>query len=531
MSALIARAFVLAIIAATDAGVSRTPQVEQASPSEDVRIVVFRATDGAFWKARLDGKNLADAVRIPGLGVRDASDLALSPDGNALAYTRTGAQGKSTEVFNFQTGATTSLVPLSAGESYGPTWSSDGLQVGVHIHDGRMWDVALVNRFGGNIKRLHLREHGWGCDVLTWVDMLVVQAYCIGDGRLRALRLQDDGVELGFEKVIPGSSAIRSALAFSGGLDVLLETLASAAATGSPPSEFPRLAVLTWPNGTPQVAMTSPSNLASRSPQGVGGMQFLFLGVPLSDGHGSQPSNNTLPSWNLYLGDNYGADATIVHERVSDFSVSLRSHDPFLLARLAFEADQQAVFTRADCSGGPSPRMYFPVGALSDQRRSDEFRSQWYSKNLQAMGEPSLSCRVSSSEGYRFLWLRTWGHPVAIRVDVAGNRRLLTATELDGAGGYGPGKALRQSARELTDGEWRRISSALKRSDFWATPTTEHQLGFDGARWVLEGRSGTRYHVVDRWSPTHGPFRDLCLLLQQMGAFPGQSQTQRGGAR
>jgi hypothetical protein len=54
----------------------------------------------------------------------------------------------------------------------------------------------------------------------------------------------------------------------------------------------------------------------------------------------------------------------------------------------------------------------------------------WYSAQLRALKEPSLFQLASNalSHSYRFLWLRTFNHPIAIRVDIkpAGTGALTT---------------------------------------------------------------------------------------------------------
>lgn len=39
------------------------------------------------------------------------------------------------------------------------------------------------------------------------------------------------------------------------------------------------------------------------------------------------------------------------------------------------------------------------------------------------------------------------------------------------------------------------------------------QVRADGAEWILEGVENGRYHVVDRWSPEKGAFRETALML------------------
>jgi len=62
--------------------------------------------------------------------------------------------------------------------------------------------------------------------------------------------------------------------------------------------------------------------------------------------------------------------------------------------------------------------------------------------------------------------------------------------------------------------------------DFWTTeptPLPNGAIGVDGARWILEGRHGRQYHVVDWWSPqesaesVEGAYRRLFLEILSLG--------------
>ena len=213
-------------------------------------------------------------------------------------------------------------------------------------------------------------------------------------------------------------------------------------------------------------------------------------------------------------------------------SVQVVSYWPAILltflvwAALAEGADVRA--GRADCSSLDAAEFFFPMSALGERLPDfdqDAFRRRWYSSHLRAMAEPSLSCGVSPGESYRFLWLRTFGRPIAVRVEI-GRSNTLTAVELDGAGGYQPGKISRRVQRQLSADEWKTLSDALKATDFWKMPGRDSDRGLDGAQWIMEGRSGHDYHVVDRWSPKAGAYRDLCLMLVKLsGLIPsGKSE-------
>src|SRR5215471_9631010 len=83
---------------------------------------------------------------------------------------------------------------------------------------------------------------------------------------------------------------------------------------------------------------------------------------------------------------------------------------------------------------------YFPEGSLGDTHAEHEFAAAWYSKHLAALSEPPLwkvSRQHPAVEEYRFLWLRTFHHPLSVRLTVASDSAgTLTYKETSGKGGY-----------------------------------------------------------------------------------------------
>src|ERR1700683_1038859 len=94
-------------------------------------------------------------------------------------------------------------------------------------------------------------------------------------------------------------------------------------------------------------------------------------------------------------------------------------------------------------AGSVSGQQYFPDHAFYSDEHRNQFVVEWYSKPLKALGEPSfweLSQR-SNQQVYRFLWLRSFSHPVAVRLELRPDgSAILTIQTTDGAGGYAPGK-------------------------------------------------------------------------------------------
>lgn len=142
----------------------------------------------------------------------------------------------------------------------------------------------------------------------------------------------------------------------------------------------------------------------------------------------------------------------------------------------------------------------------------------WYGKFLRAMDEQSLlKAQDENVEVYRFLWLRSFHHPVMLRIVRDGYSFKLTSVELNGAGGYDPGTRWSTAKFHIEQEEWCEFMSLLEKASFWSMETYRRDdIGFDGSRWVLEGVRQGRYHIVDRWTPREGDYREACLFLLKL---------------
>ena len=136
------------------------------------------------------------------------------------------------------------------------------------------------------------------------------------------------------------------------------------------------------------------------------------------------------------------------------------------------------------------------------------------------MKEPSLSLpRKRKTETYRFLWLRSFDNPIVVRIWRSESNVNLVTKQLDGDGGHHPGKLVVTKARTLSNKEWGEFTKYLEQSSYWTLPTDIGDIGNDGAQWVLEGARENRYHVVDRWSPKNGSYREACFYLLELSGL------------
>jgi hypothetical protein len=176
---------------------------------------------------------------------------------------------------------------------------------------------------------------------------------------------------------------------------------------------------------------------------------------------------------------------------------------------------------------------YFPAGALGENAESHQFRVDWYSKHLKALGEPSLwelSQKDPTAAVYRFLWLRSFHSPIAVRLVLAPDGSAqLHARMIKLQAGYEPGRLIRDEVVALKAVAAQSFVTALESAGFWALPSVQFQrlsingeatVMLDGAQWIIEGVRNGKYHVVDRQSPDPGEaVRAIGLLALKLGRF------------
>jgi hypothetical protein len=159
--------------------------------------------------------------------------------------------------------------------------------------------------------------------------------------------------------------------------------------------------------------------------------------------------------------------------------------------------------------------QYFPKSSVDS--RGNDSKTAWYSSQLTALQEPSLLAltKAPSSEAYRFLWLRSFHHPVAIRLDVKPDgTSILTTKTASGAAGFKPGVLTENTSKTLSEAQTQNFLSLVNKLKFWSAPNpVDDQMGTDGSQWIIEGVKDGQYHVVDRWSPTTGIARELGMML------------------
>ncbi len=134
-------------------------------------------------------------------------------------------------------------------------------------------------------------------------------------------------------------------------------------------------------------------------------------------------------------------------------------------------------------------------------KKEDKFYSSWYHPFLRAMNESRLWNDTSEMETFRFLWLRTFDNPIVIKIEKSKNKYTVEWKVTDGMGGYAPGKIITNEQINIDKIIWDSFKDSINKIDFWKMSNTEDFFGTDGSQWILEGKVGSQYHIVNRWTP------------------------------
>ena len=163
-------------------------------------------------------------------------------------------------------------------------------------------------------------------------------------------------------------------------------------------------------------------------------------------------------------------------------------------------------------------------GDLAQHTALDDylFEGKWYPAFMAAFGVPELGGLTrgrQTTRCFRFVWLRTFDHPVCLTaiLPADGDSGTIEARVLDGKGGYSPGKLMREYTRDLSKEQVADIAAALQGSRFLSQRVDFTETGLDGSNWIFEYLDGTSYVVRDYWSPAMKP--DLVDLVERLLAL------------
>jgi hypothetical protein len=167
---------------------------------------------------------------------------------------------------------------------------------------------------------------------------------------------------------------------------------------------------------------------------------------------------------------------------------------------------------------------YFPADSLffSSVSRSaslDSFVRQWYSEILYSLKEPVLYNYGGAGKSIRFVWLRSFGNPVVVRLNNFNDTVYVNIKELKikSSGDEVP-EIAKDTIIALDVTNWQKSLSMLEDNHFW-NAVTEDTLSDDvkdGTSWFLECRLPGKYHCVNRSDNGDLASKDLNLFAKEL---------------
>lgn len=141
-------------------------------------------------------------------------------------------------------------------------------------------------------------------------------------------------------------------------------------------------------------------------------------------------------------------------------------------------------------------------------------QAEWVKTQLFDLQEKCIYNSELPANGivYRFTWLRSFEHPVCIRIEKIEDRAVLYWKIGKGAGGYAP-KGLKKSCKKrLNNKEWEAFQNLLKEADFDNLPNECEISMADGEDWILEKKTNSNFKMHRTNWPSK-EFENACLYI------------------
>lgn len=167
---------------------------------------------------------------------------------------------------------------------------------------------------------------------------------------------------------------------------------------------------------------------------------------------------------------------------------------------------------RAECPALAADDFFFPEGLFVPwDAKLDRALRRWYGGYLRLSEAGSLSCgHAANGTVYRVTWVpSTVGmgnaevHPMVVVISRSHSGLRLWAQRLDYGGTFRFVRGHDPLERLLRPSEWTALAGKLEGAAFWTAPSNGPSA-IDGDDWVVEGRTGGRYHVIRRSTGSSG---------------------------
>lgn len=143
--------------------------------------------------------------------------------------------------------------------------------------------------------------------------------------------------------------------------------------------------------------------------------------------------------------------------------------------------------------------------------QSANFTLDWFSESLAWFKEPILSAGYKGKV-YRFLWLRTFDEPIAIRMQKIRQHVTISWKLPQFDNSLHTSQSPVEFKKILTVRQWKKFEKMLTTIDYWSMVPEDHlSTATDGATWILEAAINGKYKVTERSGYIY-PKYTKCLL-------------------
>lgn len=192
----------------------------------------------------------------------------------------------------------------------------------------------------------------------------------------------------------------------------------------------------------------------------------------------------------------------------------------------------RSIEVRSSCPGVDDLGYHVPrelllpdeLEVMAMRRQTPEAREPVFPEFLRLATLGSLSCGRDVSEGYRFIYYRSFRPVFVIAASREPSGWMVRVFETNHPRQRLPLAVARSFTRRPSNPEVERFGQSLRGKDFWDTPTRGQPFaeGADSAQWVFEGRKGLRYHVVVRYPRIPAELRvtELGAAFAELAGLP-----------
>lgn len=135
----------------------------------------------------------------------------------------------------------------------------------------------------------------------------------------------------------------------------------------------------------------------------------------------------------------------------------------------------------------------------------------YFSRTMERFKEPVLMTNQSNKTVYRFLWDRSFDPTIIIRLEKERQNVTICWKIMQYNKDFDSSWPSLEFKKVLSLPQWTKFEQMLQEIDYWnMVPQDYHEIGCDGADWVLEGLANGKHKLTVRWSGNY-PQYSACL--------------------